>query len=189
MKKFAAIAAIVAIVAVGLYAIAFWPPQVKLQVVQADAIPSGLQGITLTGYTDIVWRAVKAEGDPQWAVCTAQRDGRPCYYFLSSAHGQSSGQGSDFRTETSFSFGTGCSRAGTGNDYFLSADGYALDARVARVIGKTRFGDTAETDVIDGFWMLVGPVRKGLDSWTVIEGLSSSDKVLYHVEPGPKMPK
>jgi hypothetical protein len=189
MKKFAAIAAIVAVIALALYAIVFWPPQVKLKAISADAVPSTLQRVPLTGYTDIVWRAVKAEGDPQWAAFTAQRDGRPYYCFLSISHGESSGQGGDFRTEAPFNFGMGCSRVGVGNDYFLSAEGYALDARVTRVIGKTRFGDTAEANVIDGFWMLVGPARKGLDNWTAIEGLSSSGKVLYHVEPGPKMPK
>lgn len=189
MKKLAAIAAIVVVVAVALYAIAFWPPQVKLKTISADAVPTTLQRIPMTGYTDIDWRAVRAEGDPQWAAFTAQLEGRPYYCFLNSAHGESWGQGSDFRTEAPFNFEMGCSRVGVGNDYFLSAQGYALDARVTRVIGKTRFGDTAEADVIDGFWMLVGPVRKGMDTWTSTEGLSSSGKVLYHVEPGPKMPK
>jgi hypothetical protein len=80
---------------------------------------------------------------------------------------------------------SGTAQAKDGSAYMkLDAGGICLNPRLAKVVGTTSEGRTAETTPTNGFWFLFINDTRSVETWYRIVGLDSSGKVIVDFTPG-----
>ena len=136
---------------------------------------------------DFVWRVLAPKDGRQIVACTFNRAGdknKP-NLFIASFPLDESGEvapfdghhvNADFSETVATQGGmtSGTAQAKDGSNYIkLDAGGICLNPRLAKVVGTTSDGRTAETTPTNGFWFLFINDTRAVDKWYKIVGLDS----------------
>ena len=141
---------------------------------------------------DIVWRVCTPKDGRLIVACTYNRsaDQKKPILFIASFPVDASGEvgsfdghavGVDFSNAVATQGGTttGSAQAKDGTSYLkLDAAGVCLNPKLAKVVGTTSDGTSAETTPTDGYWFMSINDIRSVDKWTKIVGYDANGKVV-----------